>query len=131
MAKVLVVDDDNSIVILLQHLLMREGHDVSIAFNGKEGLTLARQEKPDLIILDLMMPEVDGITASGILFQDPVLRRTPVLILSAKGPSARGMMELLPNVRLFMDKPFDPPELVKNVQRLLSTPPAPNVSPRA
>ena len=123
MSKILVVDDDSSIVMLLQQLLMRQGYTVNVAYNGKEALAAARQDKPDLIILDLMMPEIDGITVSGILFQDPALRQTPVLILTAKGPSARGMMELLPNVRLYLDKPFDPPELIRTVERLLGAPP--------
>ena len=122
MAKILVVDDDASIVELLRHLLTKAQHTVCVAHNGKEGLTVARAEKPDLIILDVMMPEVDGITVSGVLFQDAAMRMIPVLILTAKG-SARGMLELLPNVRLYMEKPFDPPELMQNVQRLLSTPP--------
>jgi twitching motility two-component system response regulator PilH len=121
MAKVLIVDDDKSVVDVLQHLLTRAKHTVYLAYDGKEGLATARQEKPDLIILDVMMPEIDGITVSGILFQDPVLRRTPVLILTAK-QSSRNLLELLPNVRLYMNKPFDPPELLKNVQRLLAVP---------
>src|SRR5882757_6772406 len=111
MAKILVVDDDNSVVIVLQHLLTRAGYTVCVAYDGKEGLATAREENPDLIILDLMMPEIDGITASGVLFQDPVMRLIPVIILTAKG-AARSMMELLPNVRLYLDKPFDPPELL-------------------
>jgi CheY-like chemotaxis protein len=118
MAKILVVDDDKSIVDVLQHVLTRKGYSVCVAYDGKEGLAMARQEKPDLIILDLMMPEIDGITASGILFQDPALRQIPVLILTAK-ESARPMLDLLPNVCLYMSKPFDPPELLKVVQRLL------------
>jgi DNA-binding response OmpR family regulator len=80
-------------------------------------------EKPDLIILDIMMPEIDGITASGILFQDPVLKLTPVIILTARGDAARKILDLVPNVRMYMEKPFDSPELLKNVQRLLATPP--------
>ena len=122
MAKVLVVDDDKTIVSLLEHVLSRKGYSVSVAYDGKEGLAAARTEKPDLIILDIMMPEVDGITASGILFQDPALRQIPVIILTAK-ESARPMLDLLPNVCLYMSKPFDPPELLISVQRLLTTRP--------
>lgn len=119
MLKVLVVDDDTSIIQVVKHVLTREGYTVLTAANGREGLTVAKAEKPDLIILDIMMPEVDGITVSGILFQDPVLRRTPVVILSAKG-SAKDMMTLVPNVRVYLDKPFDPADLVRRVQQLLA-----------
>jgi len=122
MAKILVVDDDNSVIIVLQHLLQRQGHTVSVAYNGKDGLAMARQEKPELIILDLMMPEIDGITVSGILFQDPAMRLIPVIILTALG-AARNMLELVPNVRLYMAKPFEPQDLLQNVQRLLTAPP--------
>lgn len=118
MAKILIVDDDKTIVQLLQAILVQDGHTVSVAHDGKEGLAVARQEKPELIILDVMMPEMDGFTVSGILFQDPVLRCTPVLILTAKG-NARQILELLPNVRLYMDKPFDPDVLRANVRKLL------------
>jgi CheY-like chemotaxis protein len=123
MAKILVVDDDPSVIEILRHLLTREGHLVAIAHNGKEGLATARKDKPDLIVLDIMMPEIDGITVGGILFQDPVLRRTPVLVLTAK-ESAKEILMMLPNVRRYMQKPFDPPELVKNVRELLSVTPA-------
>jgi adenylate cyclase len=123
MAKILVVDDDSSIILVLNHLLTREGHTVITADNGRDALTKARAEKPDLIILDLMMPEIDGITVSGILFQDVVMRLIPVLILTAKG-SARSMMELVPNVRVYLDKPFDPPVLLQHVNQLLAIPPS-------
>ena len=119
MARVLVVDDEKDVVELVKFLLERDGHQVIEAFNGREALEKANTERPDLIILDIMMPEIDGITVSGILFQDPVLKLTPVLILTAKGPSARKILDLVPNVRLYMEKPFDPPELLKSVDRLL------------
>jgi DNA-binding response OmpR family regulator len=118
MAKILIVDDDKSIQALLQLMLTKEGHTVRVAQDGKEGLAFAREETPDLIILDVMMPEMDGFSVSGLLFQDPVLRRTPVLILTAKG-SSRRILELVPNIRLYMDKPFEPDELRQNVRRLL------------
>jgi two-component system, OmpR family, alkaline phosphatase synthesis response regulator PhoP len=118
MDKILVVDDDQSIVMLLQHILSRAGYDVCVARDGREALAVARQENPNLIILDIMMPELDGISVSGILFQDPLLKRIPVIILTAKG-SARNLLELVPNVRIYMDKPFDPPDLLKNIRRFL------------
>ena len=118
MAKVLVVDDDRSIVELLQFLLNKEGYTVCIARNGKEGLAMAQQERPDLIILDVMMPEMDGFSVSGFLFKDPVMRRIPILILTAKG-NAREIFDLVPNVGMYMDKPFQPEVLLKNVRQLL------------
>ncbi len=118
MAKILVVDDDKSIIEMLQFLLLKEGHTVFTAGDGKVGLEMAHQEKPDLIILDVMMPELDGFTVTGILFKDPTLRATPILIMTAKGHS-REILELVPNVRMYMDKPFDPVELLNNVRKLL------------
>ena len=129
MTKVLVIDDDKSIVDLLQVLLTRTGYEVCVAHDGREGLAVARQEKPDLIILDVMMPELDGFSVSGILFQDPVMRQIPVLILTAKSAS-RDIFELVPNVRLYMEKPFDPPDLLANVGRLLGQPPKTAAAPR-
>jgi DNA-binding response OmpR family regulator len=124
MAKILVVDDDKSIVDLLRVLLTLEGYEVVAAMDGKAGLATARQEKPDLIILDVMMPEMDGFTVSGLLFQDPVMRLIPVIILTAKHHS-RNMLELVPNVRVYMNKPFDPPDLLDRVQALLQFQPKP------
>lgn len=118
MAKILVVDDDKSIVDLLQALMTLDGHEVFTAMDGKAGLAMARQEKPDLIILDVMMPEMDGFTVSGLLFQDPVMRLIPVLILTAAGHT-RDIFELVPNIRFYMNKPFDPPNLMEKVRALL------------
>lgn len=124
MAKILVVDDDPSVVEMLTFILTRKKYTVVCAHDGKEGLAVAKREKPDLIILDIMMPVMDGLSVSGILFQDPVLRLTPVLILTAK-ESAQHMFTLLPNVRLYMTKPFDPHDLCQNILRLLGMPLAP------
>jgi CheY-like chemotaxis protein len=118
MAKILVIDDDQSIVNMLATLLSQKGHSVSTAGDGKSGLAAARQDKPDLIILDLMMPVMDGFTACGILFQDPVMRLIPVIILTALNDK-RDAFELLPNVRIYMTKPFDPKTLLHNIQTLI------------
>src|SRR5690349_9392399 len=118
MPKILIVDDDKNILDLLQLMLSREGHTTVIARDGKAGLAMAQQEHPDLIILDVMMPEMDGFSVSGALFKDPAMRKIPILILTAKG-NARGILELVPNVTICMDKPFETADLLKNVRKLL------------
>ena len=116
MAKILVVDDDKSIVDLLRALLTLEGYEVVSAMDGKAGLAAARQEKPDLIILDVMMPEMDGFTVSGLLFQDPVMKLIPVIILTAKG-QMRDVFEMASNVAFYMEKPFDPKHLREKITK--------------
>ncbi len=101
-------------------LLTRAGHEVVVAQDGKAGLAAAKQENPNLIILDVMMPEMDGFTVSGLLFQDPVMRTIPVLILTAQGHT-RNIFELVPNVRYYMNKPFEAPDLLEKVRELLLT----------
>lgn len=118
MAKILVVDDDASIVQMVQFLLQRDGHEVLVARDGQEGLETAQQQKPDLIVLDIMMPEMDGFTVTGNLFKDPEMRKIPILIMTAKGNS-RDILELVPNVSAYMSKPFDPDDLRQNVKKLL------------
>jgi CheY-like chemotaxis protein len=118
MANILIVDDDESILRLLRKILTDDGHVVAEAHDGRQALLRARLEKPDLIVLDVMMPEMDGFTVSGILFQDPVLRLVPVIILTAHA-STRPILELVPNVRFYMEKPFDPDQLRHNVRDLL------------
>jgi DNA-binding response OmpR family regulator len=124
MAKILVVDDDQNIVDLLRVILTHEGYEVVSAMDGKAGLAAARQEKPDLIVLDVMMPELDGFTVSGLLFQDPVMRLIPVIILTAKHHS-RDVLELVPNVRVYMNKPFDTSDLLDKIQSLMKFQPKP------
>ena len=118
MANILIVDDDKNLVELMQFVLQKENHTICIARDGKAGLAMAKQKKPDLIVLDVMMPEMDGFSVSGSLFKDPAMRHTPILILTAQGHS-REIFELVPNVRLHMDKPFDLEVFAKNVRKLL------------
>jgi DNA-binding response OmpR family regulator len=118
MAKILIVDDDPSILELLSFLISKQGHDVLTATDGKAGLEKAKAERPDLIVLDVMMPEMDGFGVSASLFKDRDMRDTPILILTAKGTS-REIFKLVPNVRGYMDKPFDPPDLLKTIRQLL------------
>jgi DNA-binding response OmpR family regulator len=118
MAKLLVVDDDRDVVELLNYLLERHGHQILEAENGREGLETVVREQPDLIILDIMMPEMNGFVMNTHLLENQATRDIPVIILTAKG-QARDAFELTPNIRYFMEKPFDPKDLQSKVLEVL------------
>ena len=82
---ILVVDDNRSLVRIIQGLLQKEGHEVLTAFDGADGLQKAREEKPDLIILDVVMPRMDGYEVCRLLQDDPDTAAIPVLMLTVKG----------------------------------------------
>jgi len=119
MARVLVVDDEKDVVELVKFLLERDGHQVLEAFNGKEALERARAEHPDLIILDIMMPEMDGYTVNARLTEQEATRHIPVIILTAKG-QMRDVFEMASNVAFYMEKPFDPKHLREKIQETLA-----------
>ena len=118
MAKLLVVDDDRDVIELLTYLLERHGHQIVEANNGREGLESVVREQPDLIILDIMMPEMDGFAMNDQLMKDQTTQKIPVIILTAKG-QVRESFQRTPNVRYFMEKPFDPKDLQDNVLETL------------
>ena len=119
MARILLIDDDRDVIELLRFLLEQDGHQISEAYDGVEGVELATQELPDLIILDIMMPERDGYTANQQLLENPRTRSIPIMILTAKG-QMRGLFENAPNVRCYMEKPFESKELRSNVTDALA-----------
>jgi len=119
MARVLVVDDERDVVELVKFLLERDGHKVIEAFNGREALERAYAELPDLIILDIMMPEMDGYTVNARLTETESTKHIPVIILTAKG-QMRDVFEMASNVAFYMEKPFDPKHLREKIQEVLS-----------
>jgi len=119
MARVLVVDDERDVVELVKFLLERDGHKVIEAFNGREALEKAYAELPDLIILDIMMPEMDGYTVNARLTETESTKHIPVIILTAKG-QMRDVFEMASNVAFYMEKPFDPKHLREKILEVLS-----------
>lgn len=81
--KVLIIDDEKDILISLSSYLSRNGYDVKSADNGKDGLKLVQEEKPQLIILDLMLPDIDGSDIAARLLEDPQTRDIPVVFLTS------------------------------------------------
>ncbi|MEQ2526983.1 response regulator transcription factor [Robertmurraya yapensis] len=115
--KVLVVDDEQSIVTLLQYNLQQSGYEVITAMDGEEGKNLALSENPDLIILDLMLPKLDGIDVCKQLRQQKV--STPILMLTAKDEEFDKVLGLELGADDYMTKPFSPREVIARVKAIL------------
>lgn len=119
--KILIVDDDRDFRELLKAVL-QEDYEILHAFDGQEGLDLAVKEKPDAILLDVMMPKVAGIEMLRSLQSDLETRRIPVIILTAShfDPTTQLMFEQEPNVRAFLQKPCDMEDLRKRIEGSLA-----------
>jgi DNA-binding response OmpR family regulator len=113
---ILVVDDEKNIVQLAKLYLSSEGFSVESAFNGSEALEKVRARKPDLVVLDLMMPEVDGWEVCKRLRQESDI---PIIILTARGDDVDKIIGLELGADDYMTKPFNPRELVARVKAVL------------
>lgn len=118
MACILVVDDDSNAVRILKDKLTAAGYDVIPASNGVEGYAKAKSERPDLILLDIMMPEVDGITVLQRLKFDPQTDSIPVIIMTAKGEKMENLAKMEGAVA-YLTKPFVFSALLAEVQKCL------------
>ncbi|MBK1717144.1 response regulator transcription factor [Thiocystis violacea] len=119
--RILIVDDEPNIVISLEFLMMREGHEVRVARDGEAGLAAVRTHRPDLVVLDVMMPKLDGFAVLAAVRADPALARTRVLMLTAKGREAEHDKGLALGADAYMPKPFSTRDLVDKVKELLAT----------
>jgi two-component system, OmpR family, alkaline phosphatase synthesis response regulator PhoP len=115
--KVLVVDDEQSIVTLLQYNLKQAGFEVITANDGEEGMNKAISEQPDLMILDLMIPKLDGIEVCKQLRQQKIM--IPILMLTAKDDEFDKVLGLELGADDYMTKPFSPREVVARVKAIL------------
>ena len=119
MPKILVVDDEPDAIDLIKFNLKGAGYDVLTAVDGDEALKKARSLLPDLIVLDLMLPEVDGLEVCKILRRDQRVSATPILMLTAKAAEIDRVLGLELGADDYVTKPFSPRELVLRVKRLL------------
>lgn len=121
--KVLVIDDEPDLVEMIRMALERM-FEVTTAFNGKEGVAKARKERPDVIVLDVMMPEKDGFTACRELKEDPSTASIPIIILTGVAEHfGRSKYHRMGGLEIeaedFIPKPVDPNELLRRVAALL------------
>lgn len=116
---VLIVDDEPDILDLLQYNLKKEKYDTITAFDGLEGIEKAQIHRPDLIVLDIMMPRMDGLGALKSLRQDANLREIPILMLTARGTEQDHVVGLDSGADIYLSKPISIPVFLSQIKALL------------
>lgn len=119
---ILIVDDEKNIAISVDYLLRREGYQVSVAHDGEEGLRLIQSDRPDLVLLDIMMPKLNGFQVCEAVRQDPALAGIRIVMLTAKGRDAEKEKGLALGADAYITKPFSTRELVSQIKALLEPP---------
>jgi two-component system alkaline phosphatase synthesis response regulator PhoP len=117
--KILVVDDEIYIVHILDFSLGMEGYEVITALDGEQALEKAQAQHPDLIVLDIMMPKLDGYETCKALKADPATRGIPVILLSAKGRNMDQKIGFEVGADDYITKPFSPRKLVERINAIL------------
>ena len=111
--KILVVDDEPALLRLMEFVLEKQGFTMLTATNGEEALEQAREQRPDLIVLDIMMPKLDGYQVAEALRADPELGRTPIIMLSAKAQEEDIERGVAVGVDKYVTKSFSPEQLIE------------------
>jgi len=117
--KILVVDDDPYILMSLEFLMQKNGYTVVVARNGTEALQLIQQEIPDLVVLDIMMPDIDGYAICEFIKKQSALRHIIVIFLSAKTQESDQRKGLELGAAAYVYKPFSTRSLIKEINQLL------------
>jgi two-component system, OmpR family, alkaline phosphatase synthesis response regulator PhoP len=118
--RILIADDEQNIVISLEYLMRREGFEVSVAQDGDEAIAKIHAEQPDLVLLDIMMPKMNGFEVCQEIRSDPKLKGVRILMLTAKGRETEIAKGLALGADGYMTKPFSTKELVERIRALLA-----------
>ncbi|NTW05592.1 MAG: response regulator transcription factor [Peptococcaceae bacterium] len=119
MYRILVVDDEQNILELIKYNLEREGYQVILASDGISAVTIAQREKPDLILLDVMLPKLDGLAVCRELRSSEVTRKIPIIMLSARGEELDKVLGLEMGADDYVTKPFSSRELLARIKASL------------
>src|SRR5574341_1693916 len=118
--KILIIDDDLDTLRLVGIMLQRQGYQISAATNGEQGLAKALEEKPDLVLLDVMMPDMDGYEVTRRLRKNPATSSTPILMFTAKTQLDDKVTGFEVGADDYLTKPTHPTELLAHVRSLLA-----------
>lgn len=117
---VLIVEDEDNIALALEHLMRREGYRLARVASGADALPAIRRDRPDLVLLDVMLPEVSGYEICQAVRLDPELKAVKVLMMTARGNQMERRKGLALGADGFISKPFDVADLKSEVRRLLA-----------
>jgi DNA-binding response OmpR family regulator len=118
--KILIVDDEVDLVKTIQFTLEAEGYKVLVSYNGEDALNQSRKENPDLILLDLMLPKLDGYKVCRLLKFDEQYKHIPILMLTAKTQQKDRLLGMETGADEYITKPFDIEELMEKVKSYLN-----------
>jgi len=120
--RVVYIEDEPEMIDLVRLILGRKGFDVIGAHGGRVGLETVREKSPDLVLLDLMMPDMDGWEVYQLMKADEATKNTPVIVITAKAQSIDRVLGLhIAKVDDYISKPFSPQELVESIEKVLSS----------
>jgi two-component system phosphate regulon response regulator PhoB len=118
--KILIVDDEPFMLRLIEIVLERDGYQLLKAANGSEAVDVATREQPALVVMDAMMPKMDGLTALRLLKSDAATREIPVIILTANPNKFTKDDAVSSGATVFLTKPFSPTQLLSEVRRIIA-----------
>ena len=117
--RILIVDDEPNIVISLEYLMKKEGFEIAVATDGEAALKLASEFRPDLVLLDVMMPKKSGFEVCEALRADPALAGVKIIMLTAKGREMEVTKGLALGANTYITKPFSTKDLIVQIKSLL------------
>ena len=126
--RVLIVDDEPHMLRLTELSLKKGGFEILIGRNGREALEIAARERPDLIVMDVVMPELDGLTALRQLKENPDTATIPVIMLTMRGQALARQEAEKSGAAIYITKPYSPSQLLAEAKRILIGSPAPSIS---
>ena len=118
-SRILLIDDHQTVFRLLEAIVRIKGYTLLYAESGQQGIVMARQEQPDLILLDVMMPDIDGFKVCQYLKENEDTKEIPIMFLTARGADGDRELGRKAGADGFMTKPFQTIEVLKQIERLL------------
>ena len=125
MARILIVDDSPSQLMGIRRIVEKLGHEAITAEDGAEGVDKARSEQPDLVLMDVVMPNLNGFQATRAITRDPATRHIPVIMVTTKDQETDRVWGMRQGARAYLSKPFSESELAEMIAKVLDPAPTP------